>query len=126
MEELKRVDLSDKANAYPAQLSGGQQQRASIARALALKPKLILFDEPTSALDPELTGEVLKVMSRLADDGMTMVIASHEVDFARSAADEIVFMADGRIVEQGPPARMFSAPQHARTRDFFRRIGERH
>ncbi len=126
MAELKRVDLADKANAYPAQLSGGQQQRASIARALALKPRLLLFDEPTSALDPELTVEVLKVMSRLAEDGMTMVIASHEIDFARSAADEIVFMADGRIVEKGPPETMFTAPQQARTRDFFRRIGEGH
>ncbi|MSO92467.1 MAG: amino acid ABC transporter ATP-binding protein [Rhodospirillales bacterium] len=126
MEELRRVDLAEKAASYPAQLSGGQQQRVSIARALALKPRLILFDEPTSALDPELTGEVLKVMSRLAEDGMTMVIASHEIDFARSAADEIVFMADGRIVEKGPPDVMFTSPQQVRTRDFFRRIGERH
>jgi polar amino acid transport system ATP-binding protein len=122
--ELDRVGLKDKAAAYPAQLSGGQQQRVSIARALAMDPTVILFDEPTSALDPELTGEVIRVMKNLADDGMTMLVVSHEMGFARSAADEIIFMEHGVIVEQGPPAMLFSSPQQRRTADFLRVIAE--
>ncbi|HEY9568406.1 MAG TPA: amino acid ABC transporter ATP-binding protein [Thalassobaculum sp.] len=116
---LARVGLADKANAYPAQLSGGQQQRAAIARAVALEPKIMLFDEPTSALDPELVGSVLAVMRELRDAGMTMVVVSHEMRFARDAADRVVFMDDGLIVEQGPPERIFGDPQHARTRSFL-------
>ena len=122
LAELGRVGLEDKVDAYPAELSGGQQQRVSIARALAMEPKLILFDEPTSALDPELTGEVVAVMKRLAADGMTMLVVSHEVGFARSAASEIVFMDGGYILEQGPPERLFTAPRHERTRRFLRMI----
>jgi polar amino acid transport system ATP-binding protein len=124
MRELERVGLSDKVRAYPAELSGGQQQRVSIARALAMEPKVILFDEPTSALDPELTGEVVNVMKRLASEGMTMLVVSHEIGFARSAADEIVFMDGGHILEQGPPAQLFDAPKHERTRRFLRMIGD--
>src|SRR3546814_10679904 len=116
---LARVGLADKADAYPAQLSGGQQQRAAIARAVALEPKIMLFDEPTSALDPELVGSVLAVMRELRDAGMTMVVVSHEMRFARDAADRVVFMDDGLIVEQGPPERIFGDPQHARTRSFL-------
>lgn len=122
MRELSRVGLADKANAYPAELSGGQQQRVSIARALALDPKLILFDEPTSALDPELIGEVLAVMEDLAKAGMTMVVVTHEMGFARSVADEIIFMEKGVIVEQGPPEQIFKNPKHPRTAEFLRRI----
>ena len=118
LDMLGRVGLADKAGSYPNQLSGGQQQRVGIARALALEPKIMLFDEPTSALDPELVGEVLKVMRELKEDGMTMVVVSHEMRFARSAADTVVFMDDGRIVEQGPPDQIFGAPQVQRTRDF--------
>lgn len=124
MEELTRVGLKDKANAYPAHLSGGQQQRVSIARALAMDPKLILFDEPTSALDPELIGEVLSVMIQLARDGMTMIVVTHEMGFARSVADEIVFMEGGVIVEQGPPDKMFRSPEVPRTGEFLRKISE--
>jgi polar amino acid transport system ATP-binding protein len=124
MEELARVGLADKADAYPAQLSGGQQQRVSIARALAMSPKLILFDEPTSALDPELIGEVLTVMIELAKEGMTMLVVSHEMGFARSVADEIIFMEHGVIVEQGPPEQLFNAPKHARTGEFLHKITE--
>jgi polar amino acid transport system ATP-binding protein len=124
MEELRRVDMGAKATSYPALLSGGQQQRVSIARALALKPKLLLFDEPTSALDPELTGEVLRVMTRLAESGTTMLIASHEVAFARSVADEIVFMEQGNIVEQGEPEQVVTKPCQMRTKAFFRKIQE--
>lgn len=124
MRELERVGLSERAHAYPAELSGGQQQRVSIARALAMEPKIILFDEPTSALDPELTGEVVAVMKTLASEGMTMLLVSHEVGFARQAADEIIFMDGGHILEQGPPAQLFDAPQHERTRQFLSRIGE--
>ena len=124
MEELARVGLADKADAYPAQLSGGQQQRVSIARALAMSPKLILFDEPTSALDPELIGEVLTVMIELAKEGMTMLVVSHEMGFARSVADEIIFMEHGVIVEQGPPDQLFNAPKHARTGEFLHKITE--
>lgn len=120
--ELDRVGMSDKAEAYPAELSGGQQQRVSIARALAMEPKLMLFDEPTSALDPELTGEVIAVLKRLAADGMTMLLVSHEVGFARSAADEIIFMEGGHILEQGPPEQLFTKPRHQRTQRFLQVI----
>jgi polar amino acid transport system ATP-binding protein len=118
--ELARVGLADKAKAYPAELSGGQQQRVSIARALAMDPKLILFDEPTSALDPELIGEMVK----LAQEGMTMIVVTHEMGFARSVADEIVFMEHGVVVEQGPPERMFRTPEVPRTAEFLRKISE--
>ncbi len=124
LEELERVGLADKANAYPAELSGGQQQRVSIARALAMFPQLMLFDEPTSALDPELIGEVLAVMVNLAKDGMTMLVVSHEMGFARSVSDEIIFMVEGTILEQGPPDAFFSAPKHERTRTFLSKITE--
>lgn len=124
MRELARVGLADKAKAYPAELSGGQQQRVSIARALAMDPKLILFDEPTSALDPELIGEVLSVMVELAQSGMTMLVVTHEMGFARSVADEIIFMEKGVIVEQGPPEQLFKSPKHPRTAEFLRRITE--
>ncbi|MBB3142014.1 amino acid ABC transporter ATP-binding protein [Halomonas organivorans] len=122
--ELERVGLGDKAAAYPAELSGGQQQRVSIARALAMDPDLLLFDEPTSALDPELTGEVVRVMQQLAAEGMTMVVVTHEMSFARQAADEIIFMEKGHIVEQGTPDAMFTASEHARTRAFLNVIAE--
>lgn len=124
MRELARVGLAAKAKAYPAELSGGQQQRVSIARALAMDPKLILFDEPTSALDPELIGEVLSVMVELAKSGMTMLVVTHEMGFARSVADEIIFMEKGVIVEQGPPDQLFKNPKHPRTAEFLRRITE--
>ncbi len=124
MRELERVGLGDKADAYPAQLSGGQQQRVSIARALAMDPKLILFDEPTSALDPELIGEVLQVMIELAEGGMTMLVVTHEMGFARSVADEIIFMEKGVIVEQGPPEVLFTNPRVPRTAEFLRKITE--
>jgi polar amino acid transport system ATP-binding protein len=119
---LKRVGLEDKANAYPAQLSGGQQQRVAIARALAMEPKLMLFDEPTSALDPELVGEVLSVMRKLADEGMTMVVVTHEMGFALEVAHRVVFMDGGVIVEDGPPDQVIGAPLHERTRLFLRRV----
>jgi polar amino acid transport system ATP-binding protein len=119
---LDRVGLADKINAYPAQLSGGQQQRVAIARALAMDPKLMLFDEPTSALDPELVGEVLDVMRDLAREGMTMVVVTHEMGFAREVADEVVFMDGGIVVEAGPPAQVITAPQHERTRAFLRKV----
>jgi polar amino acid transport system ATP-binding protein len=119
---LEQVGLADKADAYPAELSGGQQQRIAIARALAMKPKLILFDEPTSALDPELVGEVLAVMRKLADDGMTMLIVTHELGFARDVSDQVVFMADGVVVESGSPAEVIGNPRHERTRTFLRRV----
>ncbi len=122
---LARVGLAEKAGSYPAQLSGGQQQRVAIARALALEPKVVLFDEPTSALDPELVGSVLAVMRELKTGGMTMVVVSHELAFARDAADRVVFMDGGRIVEQGTPAAVFGAPREARTRDFVARLAER-
>lgn len=124
MEELSRVGLTDKADAYPAELSGGQQQRVSIARALAMFPKLILFDEPTSALDPELIGEVLEVMVSLAKEGMTMLVVTHEMGFARAVADEIIFMENGVIVEQGPPKQMFTNAVHQRTGEFLNKISE--
>ena len=124
VEELRRVGLEDKANHYPAELSGGQQQRVSIARALAMNPKLILFDEPTSALDPELIGEVLKVMISLAKDGMTMVVVSHEMGFARAVANEIIFLEEGMIVEKGPHEQIFTKPNHKRTKEFLHKITE--
>jgi polar amino acid transport system ATP-binding protein len=119
---LGRVGLADKRSAYPAQLSGGQQQRVAIARALAMQPKLMLFDEPTSALDPELVGEVLAVMRELANDGMTMIVVTHEMSFAREVADHVVFMDGGVVVEQGEPTSVINNPQHDRTRSFLRRI----
>jgi polar amino acid transport system ATP-binding protein len=119
---LARVGLADKAKAYPAQLSGGQQQRVAIARALAMKPKLMLFDEPTSALDPELVGEVLDVMRQLARDGMTMVVVTHEMGFAREVADQMIFMDDGVVVESGEPREMLNNPQHERTKLFLSKV----
>ncbi|MET8571375.1 amino acid ABC transporter ATP-binding protein [Streptomyces sp. NPDC004783] len=119
---LERVGLADKADAYPRHLSGGQQQRVAIARALALEPKLILFDEPTSALDPELVGEVLEVVGYLARQGTTMIVVTHEIGFAREVADTVVFMDDGRIVEQGPPGDVLDRPRHARTRAFLAKV----
>ena len=116
---LDQVGLAHKADAYPVQLSGGQQQRVAIARALAMRPKLMLFDEPTSALDPELVGEVLNVMRHLADDGMTMLVVTHEMGFAREVADEVAFMDGGVIVEHGPSAEVIGNPQHARTQEFL-------
>ena len=119
---LARVGLADKSGAYPKQLSGGQQQRVAIARALALEPKLLLFDEPTSALDPELVGEVLDVIKDLAHQGTTMIVVTHEIGFAREVADTVVFMDEGRIVEQGPPAEVLDSPRHARTRAFLSKV----
>jgi polar amino acid transport system ATP-binding protein len=119
---LARVGLAEKADAYPAELSGGQQQRVAIARALAMQPKAILFDEPTSALDPELVGDVLGVMRKLADDGMTMVVVTHEMGFAREVADRVLFIDGGVIVEQGAAKAVLNQPQHARTQDFLRRV----
>ena len=116
---LERVGLADKFESYPHQLSGGQQQRTAIARALALEPKVMLFDEPTSALDPELVGSVLNVMRDMRESGMTMVVVSHEMRFAREAADRVLFMDEGEILEQGPPAQLFGAAEHARTRAFL-------
>ncbi|MFI9555515.1 amino acid ABC transporter ATP-binding protein [Nonomuraea endophytica] len=121
-ELLERVGIGAQADKLPAQLSGGQQQRAAIARALAMTPKVMLFDEPTSALDPEMVGEVLDVMTGLAADGMTMVVVTHEMGFARKAADRVVFMADGQIVEQGAPAAFFDSPQTDRARDFLAKV----
>ncbi len=119
---LDRVGLSDKATAFPSQLSGGQQQRVAIARALAMEPQLMLFDEPTSALDPELVGEVLAVMRDLAGSGMTMMVVTHELAFAREVGDDLVFMADGMIVERGSPRTMLADPQEPRTREFLSRV----
>jgi len=119
MELLDRVGIAEKANSHPAQLSGGQQQRAAIARALAMQPKVMLFDEPTSALDPEMVGEVLDVMTSLARDGMTMIVVTHEMGFARRAADRVVFMDRGQIVEQATPAEFFDAPRSERARSFL-------
>ncbi|MEW9515851.1 amino acid ABC transporter ATP-binding protein [Streptomyces tubercidicus] len=119
---LERVGLSDKAAAYPAKLSGGQQQRVAIARALSMEPELMLFDEPTSALDPELVGDVLAVMRALAQDGMTMLVVTHEMSFAREVADRVVFMDGGVIVEEGTPEQVVGAPQHERTRTFLARV----
>ena len=119
MSHLERVGLASHATKRPAALSGGQQQRVAIARALAMRPQLMLFDEPTSALDPELVGEVLDAMRALAADGMTMIVVSHEMGFTREAADKVAFMAEGRIVEAGPPATVLGAPEHSRTRAFL-------
>ena len=121
-ELLERVGLGDKGAAYPAHLSGGQQQRVAIARALAMDPKLMLFDEPTSALDPELVGEVLDVMKELAKSGMTMIVVTHEMGFAREVADTLVFMDDGVVVEAGPPRQILSDPQHDRTKAFLSKV----
>jgi ABC-type polar amino acid transport system ATPase subunit len=125
MELLQRVGLADKRDAYPARLSGGQQQRAAIARALAMRPRIMLFDEVTSALDPELVGEVLKTMRGLAEQGMTMLVVTHEMGFASDVADDVVFMDRGAIVERAPPDRMFLEPGEARTRAFLERLLER-
>jgi polar amino acid transport system ATP-binding protein len=122
LELLEQVGLADKPAAYPSQLSGGQQQRVAIARALAMDPKLMLFDEPTSALDPELVGEVLKVMRDLAKGGMTMIVVTHEMGFAREVADRVVFMDAGVVVEQGPPSQVIANPQHKRTKAFLSRM----
>ena len=121
-ELLERVNLGDRADFYPAQLSGGQQQRVAIARALALDPTLMLFDEPTSALDPELVGEVLDNMKDLASNGMTMIVVTHEIGFAREVADRVVFMDGGVVVEQGPPRQVLNDPQHPRTRGFLAKV----
>ena len=122
MELLRRVGLEDKADSYPNQLSGGQKQRIAIVRALAMKPKLMLFDEPTSALDPEMVGEVLDVMKQLAQEGMTMVVVTHEMGFAREVGDRVLFMADGKIVEQNTPAEIFSHPREERTKAFLSKV----
>ena len=122
--ELDRVGLADKAASYPAELSGGQKQRVSIARSLAMDPEIMLFDEPTSALDPELIGEVLRVMKGLSDAGTTMIVVTHEMGFARSAADEMIFLDEGAVLEQGPPARLFSETENPRIRRFFQKIHE--
>jgi polar amino acid transport system ATP-binding protein len=119
---LEKVGLGDKLHAYPAQLSGGQQQRVAIARALAMEPKVMLFDEPTSALDPELVGEVLEVMKSLARDGMTMIVVTHEMGFAREVADRVMLMDEGIIIEEGPPAQFFNSPRHERTKLFLSKI----
>ena len=119
---LKRVNLEDKADAYPNQLSGGQKQRIAIVRALAMKPKVMLFDEPTSALDPEMVGEVLEVMKELAQEGMTMVVVTHEMGFAREVGSRVLFMADGKLLEEGSPADIFGNPQHPRLQDFLSKV----
>ena len=122
LQLLRRVGLEEKADAYPNQLSGGQKQRIAIVRALAMNPKVMLFDEPTSALDPEMVGEVLQVMKELASDGMTMVVVTHEMGFAREVGSRIFFMDEGRIVEQGTPEEVFDNPQHPRLRDFLSKV----
>jgi ABC-type polar amino acid transport system ATPase subunit len=124
-ELLGKVGLETKAESYPGQLSGGQQQRVAIARALAMQPEVMLFDEPTSALDPELREEVLKVMRSLVEDGMTMIVVTHEMQFAREVADRVLFFDAGRIAEEGPPEQVFSNPQHQRTREFLSRVATR-
>ena len=122
MALLTRVGLADRAGAYPAQLSGGQKQRIAIVRALAMRPKVMLFDEPTSALDPEMVGEVLEVMKQLAEEGMTMVVVTHEMGFAREVGDRVLFMADGKILEEGPPADLFGHPKNPRLQDFLSKV----
>ena len=119
---LQRVDLTDKADAYPSQLSGGQKQRVAIVRALAMKPQLMLFDEPTSALDPEMVGEVLDVRKELARDGMTMVVVTHEMGFAREVGSRVLFMAGGKVLEEAPPAELFGNPKHPRLKDFLSKV----
>ena len=122
MELLGRVGLADRANAYPSQLSGGQKQRVAIVRALAMQPEVMLFDEPTSALDPEMVGEVLEVMQELAKSGMTMVVVTHEMGFAREVADRVLFMADGKLLEEGTPDEIFTHPKSERLRDFLAKV----
>src|SRR5207249_9100945 len=122
---LAKVGLENKTEAYPLQLSGGQQQRVAIARALAMEPQVMLFDEPTSALDPELRDEVLGVMRQLAEDGMTMILVTHEMQFARDMADRVLFFDQGRVAESGPPEQVFASPQNERTREFLRRVSFR-
>ena len=122
LKMLERVGLGDKADAFPRQLSGGQKQRVAIARALCMKPDIMLFDEPTSALDPEMVGEVLEVMRELARDGMTMIVVTHEMGFAREVADRVLFMDSGRVLEEGTPGEIFSNPQHPRTKDFLNKV----
>jgi len=122
MNQLTRVGIPEKAESYPRQLSGGQQQRVAIARSLAMEPKVMLFDEPTSALDPEMVKEVLDVMLELAAEGMTMVVVTHEMGFAKAAGDRLVFMDEGEVVEVGPPAEVFTNPRNERTRAFFNKI----
>ena len=119
---LKRVGLAERANAYPSQLSGGQKQRIAIVRALCMEPQVMLFDEPTSALDPEMVGEVLDVMKQLAEEGMTMVVVTHEMGFAREVADRVIFMDEGKIVEEGTPEEIFTAPTQQRTKDFLNKV----
>ena len=119
---LQRVGLGDRGNAYPAQLSGGQKQRVAIVRALMMEPEVMLFDEPTSALDPEMVGEVLEVMKELAHDGMTMVVVTHEMGFAREVGSRVLFMADGKLVEQGTPEQIFEHPQNPRLQDFLGKV----
>jgi len=126
LEELERVGLAEQADSYPAELSGGQKQRVGIARALAMDPKLMLFDEPTSALDPELIGDVLSVIRDLAEEGMTMLVVTHEMGFARQAATDIMFLEDGRLVEHGPPEQLFERPEKDRTAAFLSRLTELH
>jgi len=122
MALLERVGLADRANSYPNQLSGGQKQRVAIVRALAMEPEVMLFDEPTSALDPEMVGEVLEVMKQLAVEGMTMVVVTHEMGFAREVGDRVLFMADGKLLEEGTPEELFDHPKHPRLQDFLRKI----
>ena len=122
LELLSRVGLADRANAYPSQLSGGQKQRVAIVRALAMQPEVMLFDEPTSALDPEMVGEVLEVMNELANSGMTMVVVTHEMGFAREVADRVLFMADGKLIEEGTPEEIFSHPKSPRLQDFLAKV----
>ncbi len=122
MQLLKRVGLQDRANAYPSQLSGGQKQRVAIVRSLCMNPDVMLFDEPTSALDPEMVGEVLNVMKQLAQDGMTMVVVTHEMGFAREVADRVIFMSEGRITEEGTPEEIFTNPKHPHTQQFLKSI----
>ena len=122
MQLLRRVGLEEKADAYPNQLSGGQKQRIAIVRALAMNPKVILFDEPTSALDPEMVGEVLQVMKELAEEGMTMVVVTHEMGFAREVGNRVLFMDEGKVVEQGTPEQIFGNPQHPRLKDFLSKV----
>ena len=122
MSLLERVGLADRADAYPSQLSGGQKQRVAIVRALAMEPEVMLFDEPTSALDPEMVGEVLEVMKQLAEEGMTMVVVTHEMGFAREVGDRVLFMADGKLLEENTPAELFRNPQHPRLQDFLSKV----
>ena len=125
LESLERVGLKDRADAYPSQLSGGQKQRVAIVRALCMNPDVMLFDEPTSALDPEMVGEVLAVMKKLADEGMTMIVVTHEMGFARDVADRVIFMAEGSIVEEGNPEKIFTNPDNDRTKEFLKRTLQR-